>query len=474
MYIKENFYWWMSEDDLLGGNDKYLYSEWIDTTSKGGYMQLMPKPSNVVSTDANTVAWLLPITNPTTDATLMLAFTTGGVYREWTVGQVSTNVWTTTNFIIEDKIYLVKDNWATSAYTLYEEDVSTASSSSWTETLVTTTDPLPTANYDWYMKWTCVVWDVAYIFLGSKIARFSPKDGNKVKVFDIFWDDIVWVTRLGWYLRIYTKSGRLMLWNWNKDKPTESVNLNVWLEAVYQIWNIDYVYTGFRGGQKWIYYMNWYSLEPIVKQTTSGLLNSLKFDFDYTSTFKPLTSVWKQIFWTVDGDAFWPRLYKLWKDIEWLPSAITYYGKYSSFWLENTIVKTVNTIWNYVYYSFFDWVNRWVERIDIKWGTKTKEWQIITNTNTAWYGIFKKTAKYIYFKVWDVDANNTIDAYISFDGWSFTLLWTVDEQPLDWIARLPIQWDFRDFNVKFVFKTTNNSSPKIYYWYAFDFEDHNI
>jgi len=477
MYIKENFYWWMSEDDLLGGNDKCLYSEWINTTSNGGYIELLPKPTSVVDTGSDTTECLLPVTDPITDGTKMLAFTDSGVFRENTVWAVSTEAWVTTNFIIWNKLYMVKNNWPASAYTLYEESTSTAyGSGSWSETLVTTTNPLQTADYDWYMKGVCVVWDIAYIFLGSQIARFSPNDWNEVIVYDIFGDDIVWVTRVGWYLKVYTKSGRLLLWDWNKETITESVNLNTWLEAVYQQGNIEFVYTGYKWGEKWLYYIDWYTLTPVVKNTYSNLLNISKFSFQYGSTIKPMASLSKQLLWYTEDINDKPRLYKFWKDIEWLPNAISYYGKYSSYWLENIHIRSVNTIWNHVYYGFFDWVNKWVDKIDTKGWYKLADWEIITNTNTVWYWIFKKTAKYIYFKVADVDADRTIDVDISFDWWDFTNIGTVNEMPLDWIARLPVQGDFRDYNVKFTLKTliTTSRSPKIYYWYAFDFEQHNI
>jgi hypothetical protein len=161
-----------------------------------------------------------------------------------------------------------------------------------------------------------------------------------------------------------------------------------------------------------------------------------------------------------------------------LPNAYTELPKYSSYGLEYTSIRSFTVMWDYLFYAFNDWTNKWVDKINISTSnnTKTSEWTIITNVNPLWAWLYKKTSKYIYFKVGDIDADRTIEALISYDWWVYTSLWIVNEQPLDNIARLPVQWDLRDYSVKFILATTLSTSisPKIYYWYAFDYEQHEI
>jgi len=475
-YIKEAFYWWQSEDDVLGWPNKCLKSTWLDISWNSNFIQLDNKPTEAIDTWSEMPEGFLWLFDKITNNSKVLAFTDSWVYRTWTVWTVDSNNWTTANFVIWDDLYLVKDNGATSTYTLYTETVTTASSSSWTTALVTTTWALSTSDNDWY-TWVTVLWDIAYIWLGDKICRYQPTTADTVTEYDIFWDEIIFISYVWGYFRVYTKTWKLMLWDWNSTTITESIDLKLPLEAWYQIWNIDYLYSWLVWGHKWLYYMSWYDLVPLFKARDSEQLWEQKFKFNYSGDMNPLTNYWPTLFWSTDNDSD-ERLYEFWKDIEWLPSSYKELTKYSSYWLEYTFIRWLYVSENNLYYWFNDWTNKWVDYINISNTntTKTPEWEIITNVNPLANGLYKKTAKYIYFKVWDIDADRTIEVQISFDWWVYSSLWTVNNQPLDNIARLPVQWDLRDYSLKFIFTiaVSSSRSPKLYYWYAFDYEEHNI
>lgn len=477
-YYKQNFYWWISEDDVLWWTDRYLYSEWLDVTWHSEYIQLTKEATEVVDTWSWIWELLLELQSPTTDDRNIVCFTDAWVFREWTVWAISSNVRTTCNFVIQDKVYFVKDNWPTSAYTLYEEDLITVYSWTLTETVVTTTTALPTADYDWYRKGALVIWDIAFMWMWRYISRFQPNwpSWNDNDVYDLTWDDIIWITRLGWYYRIYTKTWKLMLWDWNTNDIIESVNLNINLESVYQIWNIDYVYAWELGWlNKWLYYMNWFDIVKLYWETSSNALWLQKFDFDYTYPTH-FTNTWKTLFWIVDN---WtaPRMYKYWNNIQWLPAAYSEFWKFSSYWNEITTIKALIYSRWYIYYAYSDWTNYWLDKIGIEatW-YREAEWTLYTNINAMWNWLLKKTVKALYFRVWDVDADRTIKVYMSLDWWTYNLMHTVNTQPLDWIVRIPLQWDFRDIWFKFVLEVwiSTTTSPKIYYWIAIDYEEHNI
>jgi hypothetical protein len=475
-YIKDWFTWGMSEDDVLWWPDKYLFSNWIDVSWNSNFIQLDNAPTEAIDTWTQVPKAFLGLYDKITNSSKVLAFTDAWVYRTWTVWTVDSNIWITANFVIWDNVYLVQNNWATSTYTLYTETIATAIASSWTTSLVATTWALSTSENDWY-TWVTVLWDIAYIWLGDKVCRFEPTTADTVTEYDIFWDEIVFISYVWGYFRVYTKTWKLMLWDWNSDVISESIDLKLPLEAWYQIWNIDYLYSWLVGLQKGLYYMSWYDLVPLFKNRDSEQLWEQKFVFSYLNDQSPMANYWPTLFGHTDNS--WDeRLYEFGKDVEWLPEAYKELPKYSSYGLEYTQIRWLYVSEDYLYYGFNDWTNKWVDYINVsnKNANKTKEWAIITNVNPLWAWLYKKTAKYIYFKVWDIDADRTIEVQISYDWWAYTSLGTINEQPLDNIARLPVQWDFRDYSIKFILATTltTPTSPKIYYWYAFDYEEHDI
>jgi len=477
-YIKDNFYWWMSEDDVLGWPDKYLYSDWIDVTWNSNFIQLANAPTEAIDTWSDVPEWVMSVVSNTFGVQPnVLAFTDSWIFRDDTVWAIEWNVWQEANFVIWDTMYFVKNNWNTAVFTLYSEPVDSILTS-WSPvlTVVTTVWALSTNN-TYFNNWVTVLWDIAYIWLWDKVCRFEPTAWDVVTEFDIFWDDIIFISYVWGYFRVYTKSWKLMLWDWNTTTIAESIDLKLPLKKWYQIWNIDYLYTDILWNQKGLYYMSGYDLVPLFKARVSEATWEDKFKFDW-DWMVAMANYWETLFWYTENGVLDSQTYSFWKHIEWLPSAFMGLPKYSSYGLEYTFIRWICVQWNELFYGFNDWTNKWVDKIDIsnRNQIKIKDWTLITNVNPLWAWLYKKTSKYLYFKVWDIDADRTIEVQISYDWWAYTSLGTITEQPLDNIARLPIQWDFRDFTLKFILATTvsTSRSPKLYYWYAFDYEQHDI
>ena len=477
-YIKDNFYGWMSEDDVLGWADRCLFSNWIDVTWNSNFIQLMNAPVEAIDTWSELWQYAMTVSSSTFAVQPnVLMFTDSWIYRDDTVGVINASVWQEANFVVWDTMYLVQNNWNSAVFTLYSEPVDNMLTS-WSPvpSVVTTVGALST-NDSYFNNWVTVLWDIAYIWLGDKVCRFEPTNANTITEFDIFGEEVIFVSYVWGYFRVYTRTWKLMLWDWNTTTIAESIDLKLPLKAWYQIWNIDYLYTWYVGNQRGLYYMSGYDLVPLFKEQYSNQLSAQKFQFDTINDKTPLANYWPTLFWHTDNDNT-ERGFKFWKDIEWLPNAYTELPKYSSYGLEYTAIRSFTVMWDYLFYAFNDWTNKWVDKINISTSnnTKTSEWTIITNVNPLWAWLYKKTSKYIYFKVWDIDADRTIEALISFDWGVYTSLWIVNEQPLDNIARLPVQWDLRDYSIKFILRATvsTSRSPKLYYWFAFDYEQHEI
>ena len=476
-YVKQGFSSGQSEDDVLGWPNSCLYSDWIDLNQNSNYIQLKNKPEEAVDTWSEIPRNLLALSSYSIAVTdRVLIFNDADVFRTWTVWAVDNNGWEVANFAIWETLYLVKDNWIGNAYTLYSIPVDDAlQDSSWTTSLVTTVWTLSIKNnYEW--TWATILWDIAYIWFEDKVCRFEPTSANTVTEFDIFGDAIAWVTYTWGYFRVYTKTGKLMLWDWNSTTISESIDLKMPLATIHQIWNIDYVYAWIAWTNIWMYYMSWYTLTPLFKKTYSRQLSLNKYKFDY-DWITPVDNYNGNVYWVAE-DWDWPAIYEFWSYINWLSNAYSLLGRKSSYWLDYDVIRAVAVQWDYLYYGFYDLTNRGVDKVYIgHWSDyRVAEWTIITNVNPLDNWLYKKTAKYIYFKVSDIDADRTIEVQISIDWGVYSSLWTVNNQPLDNIARLPIQWDLRDFSLKFILATTltTSTSPKLYYWYAFDYELHDI
>ena len=87
-YIKDNFYGWMSEDDVLGWADRYLYSDWIDVTWNSNFIQLANAPVEAIDTWSQVPKAFLWVFDKVSNTSKVLAFTDTGVYRTWTVWTV--------------------------------------------------------------------------------------------------------------------------------------------------------------------------------------------------------------------------------------------------------------------------------------------------------------------------------------------------------------------------------------------------
>lgn len=471
-YIKDNFYGGMSEDDFLWWPDRYLQSINMDVSQNSQYIQLSVAPVLRIDTWANSVRDLLSTYNRETWNREVVAFCDWFVYNEW--DWLIYSWWNErryANFVIWENVYMVRSQWYNNDYLLDTSTVVDFQSSSLNPTLW-----IQTLSNRSYLNgtWAVVLWTIAYIRLWDKICRFDSLL-SVVDEYDITWEEIAWITYLWWYLRIYTLSWKLMLWDWNSETITESINFNVPMVNIYQVWKIDYIYSWELWWQIWLYYCSWYTLYPIFKKKYSDFLWTYKFSLWWDWYAWHNASVWDVLYWFELNDDWPTSIFKFWKDIQGLPDAYSLVNDRSSADLEFESIYCVASSWNYIYYWFNDWVTKWVERIKISlWTIKHSYWEIITNINDFQIWIKKKVARYMYFKVEDIDVNRTIEVQMAVDWWDFVSISIVNEQPLDWIARIPVQWDFRDISFKFIFRTSVNSSPKMYYWFNFDYDETEI
>ena len=89
-YIKSKWYWWISEDDYLWWDTRYLYSNNLNTTWNAQYIELNNKP--VKSSTTTAVRNLLEVLDYATNSTKVYAFCSWWkVFRAWSDTAVYTN-----------------------------------------------------------------------------------------------------------------------------------------------------------------------------------------------------------------------------------------------------------------------------------------------------------------------------------------------------------------------------------------------
>lgn len=471
-YAKNWFWEWISEDDSLGGSYWYLYWEWINVTWHSKYLELYNKPI-LRNTTTNPYQILEAIDNETQQTYLFAFCASSNVYKLWRVNPVYTNTdidfWRFPIFIldwynwstVEKYIYFVS-SW--NPWKLNRLRLVYSFSWNWSSVELWYKD-LPSTATNW--TWVVTRQNKAIMWFWSEITVLaSTNTGDSLRTFSLtWWDNISWITYLSWYYRIYTTTWKLLLWDWNSEDIAEAMQINIKTEQVYQMANIDYVVAWYIEWRKALYAMSWYSPTLIFKSQKSELLNIIKSNI--YKWYSALSNDLQKLFFIIyqsETDTY--QIWSYWKDIQWLNnwySIIVWKNSYWNFikWLEVILIS-----WWYLYYWFSDtsW-NTWIDRVPLYASWLKSNWFLISNVNDNQNWILTKIFNNLYVRVKDITSTQYIEVYLSKDWWSFNLIKTINEQPLDWISRINVIWDYKEYSLKFILYSNNSTSPKIYYPY---------
>jgi len=463
----------MSEWDYVSWPDRYLYSENINTTSNPHYIELWLKPAKYINT-AKTIHSLLEINDRVSNSSVIASFCSDWVIHinSDTAAYTNAGLWHLEYpvFILDWYVYFVNSWWATSAFLLNRTTITDAISWTWSPTLSYAT--LSTNDY-FEFHWALVVQFFAYIWLWNKINKFDSQTWLVEEYNITGWEEIVWITYNAGNYKIYTETWKMAIWNWVEDTVSfvwTTINFNI--KKVYQKWSIDYIVSWDESWWEWLYYMNWYTAVVIYQNTYSKQLADTKFKFQ---RWQSISSYIDKLVMVEQWNSYL-RLCTMWKDLQWYPNAYNCILATNSYWRRIELLNAVLYSKWYIYYSYSDWVNKWVDRFLATWSTWTKQttWYIVTNINDLQLWIDLKSYKWLYFKVKDITSTQYIEVYKSDDWWSYSLVWTINSQPEHDIARLNMTWFFRDFSYKFILYSNSSTSPKIYYWFKHKYDSNDI
>lgn len=486
-YLKSKWYGWISEDDYLWGDNRYLYSENVNTTENAQYIELYNKPIKstyttssiqnlievkdystntakvyafchwwkVYRSDSDTLVY----ENSSIDFNWLPAFTFAWSYQSWTNWDGSP-IYSTNRYI-----YFIT-SW--SPYKLNRTTLSSWGSPELN--FLEISDPLYSNK-----RWVVIRDDIAVIWIWESITVLTHTEwaADSYEIFNITqWEEIAWITYSSWYFRIYTVEWRLLLWDWVWTSFAESVPLSIKIEWVYQYLWTDYIFSWYQNGDTWLYYMNWYSPVVLFKEKYSNQLNINKFRFN--NDYCWFATSWNNKIFFIDAKTDNSlTIWMYWSDIQWLPSAYNIVNWLSSSW--NALTSITNVCYSnwFLYYSYFDWVHFWIDKINFVWKTaKSSQWILYTNINDL--QDFKlKTFKNLYFRVDNIDNTHYIELYKSINWWTYNIIQTINETPLDWVVRIPseILWeDFRDCSFMFKFYSNSKVSPRLYNYLLLEYD----
>ena len=472
-YLKEWFYEWFSEDDILWWPKKYLFSKNIDVLNNSNFIQLTNKPTKEFYT-SETVENIIWIQDRITNARTIVAFCSDWQVYTWqwwdTPVYDDSSLWNFEYPIFElwNYLYFITNNWPTSAFILNRISLSWAFSTTWSPTLTYKT--LDNNNYFEYY-WAITDWANAIIWLWNKINVFDSVTWA-VTSFTLTQEEIAGITYTSWYFRVYTERWNMYLWDWISALVTEKIFLSLPIERVRQIWNNDYVITGEIWEQKGLYLVNWYKLDQLFKNKNSSVIWENKFNFVLWNNTS-FTYYYDNLILINEWDSTYIDIYG--NNIQGLNKWYSNLVANASTWKTLNWARSVFVYWDYLYYWYADadW-QKWVDKVYLKTTSwKQATWEIVLNINDMQTYIVEKHLVEMQFRVADVTATQYIEVYQSIDWWAFKLIETINEQPLKNVAKINLVWEFRDITLKFKLYT-NWTSPKIYNWIYIRYEENWI
>lgn len=461
----KDFYWGISQDDYLTTGNQVLYAENIDLTSSSDYIQLW-KNSEWRYTTTDYVNGFIHAESGTNKQ--VFAYTDDGKIYDTEDGTVeSTAIW--------DIIYTAfRFNW----YIYFVSNHSTAPFSR-----ITDANAYGNSNWAWmsvnFTLWTNIssTWwkiypvltyldEFFYIWIWNTVYQVDNTDA--VESFAIFDDDIVWLTRVGWVIKVYTKRGTIAFWDWESTSVDSVISIYEPIRWVISNGKIDYLICWHSDFQSRIKLLNWYTVQELSNARYSEVL------WDY---------IWKVALTKPN------LLHKIWDTIYFVQDGITWEDVYR-FWTNNPVIKAWFNVWLaqdsngnnissiYSLYGIeFTSVDRlyvWVdsnsqtafEYIDINTTSPIykDEWYLILNPFDWWSKTIRKKIEYIMLSTSNCDASETVELQYSIDWWSYSSIQTINSWTSLTRTEIYDHLDFfYDINFKIIMSSAwSSDSPKLH------------
>jgi len=476
-------YAWQSEDDSIWPEWSYLYWEDVETKRFAKFVELWKKPINLLD-DAELWSSSMKLwastPNPLWWENIFFLWNDWKIFNEDKIlvyTDSTENDLEYHSFSISDTYYYTSNLWSSSAPLRLNSILHANIDNSWTvnEDILNWDDLELIERWNsWYHRFL-VVWTIAYISSGNKIAKFNHNTQEIEAQFDFFPSDIIWISYWSWNIKVFLKNWLLYIWDWvNEEQPLEIINLSEKLENARTIWAIDYVI----GGDFWdlarFFALDWYRLSQINKKQRSRLLWINKFDVSTTWNFQNIESSDNQIF-LLDRESWNDRIASYWNKIRWLSKWYTVDLTKASNWniISWSIDFLFQTQWKLFYwYNNWTW-DRWVEYINLEQSEwpYIEEWFIIEQLFDWWDIIKVKKEEKFYWKC-EIPEWTSIEIQSSVNWKDFVSCDIITDAKVlnNWLFTLSDQsfsaWtNYRENTYKIILRTTDSDVTPRWYWF---------
>ena len=477
MTIRYKFYGGMSDNDSRWKDATYIYSQNINTTNSE-YIQVSPKARTMTELWANEIEYLVP--------TFANNLNTFWYVNDWKIYDKDKRV------VYDHNYWQTKiDNslkWVFYCWELYMMCYG-ANPLDWRRDR---SDPYTMSMYYNWSNWTMSLWrqysrnmwrlevnwygsfelifNWKYNIMTWSIIRSYNEDLFTSSWISVqLWDWVRWVNIYWNWLKCYTTSWVLMLWDWVTGDwwIQDRYNLDLAVNNVKNINGIDYVFW-----ERWLFYMNWTLAQPFRYKQNSHYLDFKKFVF-------PKVKIWYAKAWNFlyapTKTNTWYDLNVLWQGSVWLP--IQFSSVYSIPNCKRIIqMQAINRTWDFesgdpTWVIIFYEKNSWWYNIDYysleDYEQLNDTWYIITKEYEWESLIFTKYAKELKLYCDELKDNESLKIEASINWQDFFEVKTLTKND-SWKNGYYSILEFKREFHKIVFKLTLNWHFKLYDFVFYD------
>lgn len=443
----DKFWGWMSPTSLYAKPWQCAYIEWIDATQN-------------VSRVKNLSPWTLDFLTDWND--METFFTATGVItsREWYAGeggqiytssavdnipskQLTNTATVTGSTSIKGGIFLLqKGSWYTVVvHRMNEDNASLGSTADFQEDLFISDTVWGNSSTDdhyinsfWQNSIVVIKWAQIYVLLVWVDASDDDKGTLTLDKSFSLWRTVAWVSTTTDFLKIYTKDGRILMYNKSFTLVSETQTGELLFDVVTSN-NRDYVI-----GEEWAYYVEWNNLIPIYKDWN-------KWIYNISSNFEIFE--WRQnvyILIEIDNNE---KLLRIWTDNAGFPEALTVMPTLDS--LGNAVTSIYWVGWRFTLTAWMNVTTTWNWIYTLSGNSTFAEGTIITQKFNAGSSVVVKAITEIIVS-WKFNDGSTLETIINDDQPSTPIALYNADNKNELIRTAELNGEFLEVSLKVVLK----------------------
>lgn len=443
----DKFWGWMSPTSLYAKPWECAYIEWIDSTQNVSRIKNLSTWNLNFLTDGNDMQTNFVATGSITSRE-WFSGEGGQIYIDVAADNIPTKQLTNTNTIL-DKAFILWGIWLIQKWLgdrvevsrMDEENASLGWTGSFNEALwISDNDPI-----DWNQENTYIrsFWESKLIVVkGSKIYElwvivdWAEAWGYNISELSVrnLWKTCVWLSTTTDFLKLYTKDGRILMYNKAFTLVSETQTGEL-LHDVVTSNNRDYVI-----GEEWAYYVEWNNLVPIYKDWNKGL-------YSITSNFEIFE--WRQNVYVLIEINSNKKLLRIWTDNAWFPEALTIMPALDS--LGNAVTSIYWVGWRFTLSAWMNVTTTWKWVYTLNGSSTFASGVILTQKFNDWSSVVVKAISEIIVS-WKFNDGSTIETIINDDQSSTPIALNNADNKNELIRTAELNGDFLDVALKVVLK----------------------